>query len=67
MPVLTSRGKVTVDPDLARERQNCTFDPNEITNILDGSQEKTKERQDLGKIVFLGNWWNAIAQDWIGT
>jgi len=45
-------GRKTINPDLARERQNCSFDPLELTNILDGSVQKTKERRDLGKLNY---------------
>ena len=36
------------NPDLKKERQNCPFNKEEITNIVDGGVEKTKERRDLG-------------------
>ncbi|GLH03493.1 Probable peroxisomal acyl-coenzyme A oxidase 1 [Gryllus bimaculatus] len=38
-----------VNEDLARERRNCTFDPTELTYLLDGGEEKTKERRDREK------------------
>lgn len=38
------------NPDLKKERQNCSFDKEEITNLLDGGREKTIERRQLGKI-----------------
>lgn len=41
--------KVTVNPDLAQEREKCTFNPLELTNILDGGPEKTEERRKTGK------------------
>lgn len=50
MSKTTSRGKKTVNPDLLKERERCTFDPSEITYILDGGAEKTEERRKTGKI-----------------
>ncbi len=38
------------NPDLKRERQNCHFNKEEITNLIDGGVEKTRERRDLGKL-----------------
>ena len=35
--------------DLKRERQNCPFDKEEITNLIDGGADKTDERRQLGK------------------
>lgn len=51
MSKTTSRGKKTVNPDLARERENCTFTPYELTNILDGGELKTLERRKIGKLL----------------
>lgn len=45
MSKTVSRGKKTVNPDLARERERCNFDPLEITHILDGGADKTEERR----------------------
>lgn len=36
------------NPDLRRERSGCQFDKEEITNLIDGGVEKTKERRELG-------------------
>lgn len=36
------------NPDLKKERSTCMFDKEEITNLIDGDPEKTKERRDLG-------------------
>ena len=38
------------NPDLKKERQNCPFSKEEITNLLDGGKEKTAERRQLGKL-----------------
>ncbi len=38
------------NPDLKKERQNCPFNKEEITHLLDGGKEKTIERKQLGKI-----------------
>ncbi|KAK6618015.1 hypothetical protein RUM44_002457 [Polyplax serrata] len=42
-----SRGKKTVNLDLKRERENCTFNPLEITHILDEDAKKTEERRKM--------------------
>lgn len=36
----------SVNPDLLKERSKCTFNPLELTHLLDGNAEKTKERKD---------------------
>ena len=36
-----------VYPDLERERQNCPFSQEELTNLLDGGADKTAERRSL--------------------
>ncbi|KAG7310808.1 hypothetical protein JYU34_003635 [Plutella xylostella] len=38
--------KHQINPDLQRERDNCSFDIAELTTIIDGSPEKTKERKE---------------------
>ena len=35
--------------DLRRERERCSFDPLELTHLLDGSSEKTAKRRERGK------------------
>lgn len=40
---------VTINADLRRERARCSFDPTELTNLWDGSKEKTAHRHELGK------------------
>ena len=35
-----------MNPDLARERVNCPFSGEEITNLLDGGPKKTQFRRD---------------------
>ncbi|KAL0267839.1 UNVERIFIED_CONTAM: hypothetical protein PYX00_009994 [Menopon gallinae] len=47
MSKTTARGKKTVNPDLAREREKCTFTPYELTTILDGGEAKTIERRKM--------------------
>lgn len=34
-----------MNPDLQKERRKCSFDPKELTYLLDGGQEKTAERK----------------------
>ena len=38
-----------MNPDLAKERENCPFSKEEVTNLLDGGPEKTRERRDAIK------------------
>lgn len=38
------------NPDLKRERQNCHFDKEEITTLIDGGKEKTEYRRALSNI-----------------
>lgn len=37
----------TINADLQREREKCTFDPKELTLFLDGSIEKLEQRKEL--------------------
>lgn len=37
-----------MNPDLQKERRKCSFDPKELTYLLDGGQEKTAERKQRG-------------------
>lgn len=41
------RNRITVNEDLLRERQKCTFDSKELTLWLDGSSEKIAIRHEL--------------------
>ncbi|KRT79485.1 hypothetical protein AMK59_7150, partial [Oryctes borbonicus] len=38
-----------VNEDLRREREKCSFDPTELTYLLDGGKEKTAERKEREK------------------
>lgn len=38
-----------VNADLQKERDNCTFNVIELTNLIDGGIEKTAERKNRGK------------------
>lgn len=40
--------KLTVNEDLKREREKCTFNTEELTNFLDGGADKTLRRRKLG-------------------
>lgn len=40
---------VKINPDLIRERKKCTFDLNELTNLIDGGKDFTVERKRFGK------------------
>lgn len=39
---------VKVNPDLQRERDKCTFNITELTNLNDGGKDKTLERHRRG-------------------
>lgn len=39
--------------DLKRERRNCHFNKEEITNLIDGGIEKTKYRRELGNLFYM--------------
>ncbi|XP_018305714.1 probable peroxisomal acyl-coenzyme A oxidase 1 isoform X1 [Mycetomoellerius zeteki] len=38
---------MTINADLRRERERCSFDPMELTNFWDGSKAKTSHRHEL--------------------
>ncbi|XP_073958416.1 acyl-coenzyme A oxidase 1-like [Choristoneura fumiferana] len=40
-----------VNPDLQRERDNCTFDVTELTYLIDGGAQKTEERRKREEMV----------------
>lgn len=40
-----------MNPDILKERQTATFNVENLTNILDGSPEKTKRRREIGEFV----------------
>ena len=40
-----------VNPDLAKERENCPFDLEEVTNLLDGSKEETETRRKFERFL----------------
>lgn len=48
---IESRGRKTINPDLKRERTNCTFFPIDVTYVLDGGPKKTAERRKIGKFL----------------
>ena len=41
-----------INPDLAKERENCPFDLEEVTNLLDGGKEETETRRTFEKFLF---------------
>ena len=41
----------TVNTDLQQERKNASFKPLELTYVLDGCQEFTERRRELGKLL----------------
>ncbi|KAF5897773.1 peroxisomal acyl-coenzyme A oxidase 1 isoform X2, partial [Clarias magur] len=40
-----------MNPDLRRERDNATFEPEIMTNVLDGGVEKTRRRREIESLV----------------
>lgn len=45
--------KRTVNADLQREREKCTFNVEELTNFLDGDAKQTMIRRKLGLWILL--------------
>ena len=41
-----------VHPDLEKERKNCPFSQEELTNLIDGGAGKTAERRSLEEYFF---------------
>lgn len=41
------KAKITINEDLRREREQCTFNTDELTYLFDGGKEKTLERREL--------------------
>lgn len=48
-PPLPPTLAATMNPDLRKERAAATFNPELITNILDGSAENTRRRREIGE------------------
>ncbi|PIO26415.1 hypothetical protein AB205_0002960, partial [Aquarana catesbeiana] len=40
-----------MNPDLSRERATASFNPETITNILDGTPERTRRRREIESLV----------------
>ena len=40
-----------VNPDLAKERENCPFELEEVTNLLDGGKEETETRRKFERFL----------------
>uniref|UniRef100_A0A3B4ENI7 Acyl-coenzyme A oxidase n=1 Tax=Pygocentrus nattereri TaxID=42514 RepID=A0A3B4ENI7_PYGNA len=40
-----------MNPDICRERENATFNTETLTNMLDGSAEKTRRRREIESLV----------------
>ena len=47
-----SFGNLEMNPDLAKERLNCPFSKEELTNLIDGGPDKTAERRRVEKMYF---------------
>jgi hypothetical protein len=50
---LKKTDNVKCNEDIERERKKCSFDPLELTHLLDGGPEKTRERKERGKNTIL--------------
>uniref|UniRef100_A0AAQ6IE07 Acyl-coenzyme A oxidase n=1 Tax=Anabas testudineus TaxID=64144 RepID=A0AAQ6IE07_ANATE len=46
-----SRFVLPMNPDIKKERENATFDVEKLTNVLDGSPQKTKRRREIESLV----------------
>lgn len=46
---VTIMGAVNID--LQRERNNCTFSIQEMTEFIDGGPDKTRARKERGRIL----------------
>jgi hypothetical protein len=49
------------NPDLKAERNKCTFNPLELTFLLDGGRTNTKERKLIGKTSKIHRCWSLRA------
>ncbi|KAL7825880.1 hypothetical protein SRHO_G00336180, partial [Serrasalmus rhombeus] len=50
-PRCCSSSPSAMNPDICRERENATFNTETLTNILDGSAEKTRRRREIESLV----------------
>ncbi|XP_033727591.1 peroxisomal acyl-coenzyme A oxidase 1-like [Pecten maximus] len=48
---MATRGRVTVNPDLAKERANATFDVDNLTNFINGGVAATKRKRYLQNLA----------------
>lgn len=49
-----------INPDLARERQKCTFDREELATYWIGDKQKLEEKRARGKLEIFGGFWVGI-------
>lgn len=42
-----------INEDIKAERDKCTFNVLELTNLIDGGPDKTKERKERGKYLLV--------------
>lgn len=45
--------QLTINDDLRKERTMCTFNLEELTNLLDDGVEKTKQRREIGTYMII--------------
>lgn len=48
-----STAKITINPDLEKERKKCTFDVEELAKYWIGDQQKLEEKRARGMFFFL--------------
>ncbi|XP_069100899.1 peroxisomal acyl-coenzyme A oxidase 1-like [Argopecten irradians] len=50
--VLAGMNSAAINPDIAKERLKATFNPQELTYMLDGGKENTDRRKELENLMF---------------
>lgn len=45
---METHNDIKINPKLIKEREKCTFNTLELTHLLDGGEEMTKERKTRG-------------------
>ena len=49
---MDSNSRLNINPDLEKERKDCPFDLEEVTNLLDGGKEETETRRNFETFLF---------------
>lgn len=45
-------GNKKINPNLVKERKRCTFNTLELTHLLDGGEDMTRERKNRGNYKY---------------